>query len=253
MPRHPAFTRLRALPATAAAAAALLLLLASCATTGPGGKSGGGDIGSAAHSSDTRFAGIDPQQPLPLPSTLAGLNPKSRISSNRASLVTALLTLPSDALAGIAPRGRSRLVTQDLFGRSGPEKAAIANGRFSYYSDMSYPGDPKSSFDLALFDDDQGRTVAASHLRYPHAIGSGPAATNTVVYRLENGHWVNRTAAMLPSGEARLWYYEFGKSTIPCGPYVKQRRSDGRGDFWAEAPPQKHLRWTGRRFVLAKP
>lgn len=162
------------------------------------------------------------------------------------SLADAIRTLPSEAVAGMSKEGREAFIQLMPI----HEGVDIPDRKLHYFSDSpdKYP-DTKSMLYLRLFEDESGHTIAASHCAYPFANGSTPSASNTFVYRLENGKWNDITASVLPA-ETRTWWCHFNKDPIPCGPYTKLQRKDGRGNTYKFGKPAGTLAWKDGAFQL---
>ena len=145
-------------------------------------------------------------------------------------LRTAVLTLPAAALADMSLDGRRNYL-------SGTGSAATTAGvfdtthrRLQLICDNPYVGiDAKSMCYLRLFEDEEGRTIAASHSARPFADGSAPSAQFTRVYRLENGKWRDITDSAWSSGIPGNAYFRFDQlgSTIEFGSYEEIVRADG--------------------------
>ncbi len=161
------------------------------------------------------------------------------------SLSKAVLTLPSNAVAGMSQGGRREY----LDGPAGDYDEEIR--RIHYYADSSDAGgDPESMFFLRLFEDEDGRTISASHAARPMAHGREPSATDTVIYRLDSGRWVDITDSVLPSGVSRKWWFRYNQpdDMISCGPYVLFSRSDGRGNAYDFGDSKGVIYWRNGRF-----
>jgi len=160
-------------------------------------------------------------------------------------LSAAILTLPSEAIAGMSKKGR-REYLEDPAGDYDD-----SGRRIHYYADSSDAGgDPESMFFLRLFEDEDGRTISASHAARPFADGRDPSATDTVIYRLESGRWVDITDSVLPSGVSRSWWFRFNEreDMISCGPYVRFMRPDGFGSAYDFGNPEGSISWRDGRF-----
>lgn len=169
----------------------------------------------------------------------------SRKIDSPVGLSDAILTLPSQAVAGMRKEGRRDY----LDNTSGDFDDATR--RIHYYADSSDAGgDPESMFFLRLFEDDQGRTIAAAHSARPFADGRTPSETDTFVYRLESGHWVDITDSVLPSEVPRSSWFRFNEPghAIPCGHYELFLRRDGRGDAYKFGEPTGAILWRDGRF-----
>ena len=161
------------------------------------------------------------------------------------SLSKSILTLPADAVAGMSKGGRREYLDNPA-GDYDAERR-----RIHYYADSSDAGgDPDSMFFLRLFEDGNGRTISASHAARPFADGRDPSATDTILYRLDSGRWVDITDSVLPSGVSRSWWFRFNEpeNMISCGPYVRFSRSDGRGAAYGFGDSEGTLSWREGRF-----
>lgn len=172
----------------------------------------------------------DPQ-PATASEVAAKLPPlKVPVPVSPVDLRTAVLTLPADALAEMSPAGRrnylagtgSVATTAGVFDK--------ANRRLELICDNPYVGiDAKSMFYLRLFEDEKGRTIAASHSARPFADGSLPSAQFTRVYRLEDRKWHDITDSAFSPGIPRNAFFRFDQrgSRIAFGSYVEVSRADG--------------------------
>jgi hypothetical protein len=207
-----------------AAVALLLFALISC---GPSGDGAYPDPPSASE-----VARNLPPLEMPVPASPVGLR-------------TAVLTLPEDALAGMSLDGR-----RNYLARKSPTLDEV-NRRIQYSSDNPYTGiDADSMFYLRLFEDEKGRTIAASHRAQPFADGTPPSARFTRVYRLEEGKWRDITDSALAPGIPRDAYFRFDEpgSKVPFGPYVEESRADGRGKSQTFGKAERVMRWRNGAF-----
>lgn len=166
-------------------------------------------------------------------------------------LRTAVLTLPADALAEMSPDGRRNYLagTRSLATTAGVFDKA--NRRLQLVCDNPYVGiDSKSMFYLRLFEDEEGRTIAASHSARPFADGSQPSAQFTRVYRLENGRWHDITESALPSGIPKAAFFRFDQrgSKVNFGSYVEKNRADGRGKRYEFGKALRTMQWRNGAF-----
>ncbi len=125
--------------------------------------------------------------------------------------------------------------------------------RLHYCKDNPYEGpDADSMLYLRLFEDEEGRTIAASHSARPFAGGSEPSGADTWIHRLENDRWVDITEAALPPEVSRTWYFQFNEpgDLVPCGPYTRFARHDGRGMALKFGPKARDLRWKNGKFCV---
>ena len=160
-------------------------------------------------------------------------------------LSSAILTLPSQAVAGMSSKGRQEYLDTPS-GDYDEDKR-----RIHYYADSSDAGgDPESMFFLRLFEDEAGKTIAASHSARPFADGRDPSATDTFIYRIDSGRWVDITDSVLPSGVSRNWWFRFNETgdAIPCGAYEQFSRRDGLGNAYHFGEPKGTLVWSDGRF-----
>ena len=179
-------------------------------------------------------------------------NPKPEVVTQRlqspVDLRTAILTLPTNAVAGMSERGRNnylRWPTGDF-----QEKKR----RIELFCDNAYSGiDADSILFLRLFEDEQGRTVAASHSARPRS-GSNPSEQNTSILRVEGGVWRDITEEVMPAETPRDWYFKFNEpgSNISCGTYVRYTRADGRGQSFDFGKVSHVISWVNGRFKAKK-
>lgn len=162
------------------------------------------------------------------------------------SLENAIRTLPSDAVGDVSDNGREEFIQK----MPAHEGINISERRLHYFSDG---GDHEPVTDrvnisrLCLFEDEYGRTIAAGHTSRSFGSGSEPNASNTFVYRLDKGKWNDITSSALPA-EIRSWWFHFNETPIPCGPYVKFQRRDGRGEAYKFGEQAGTLFWKDGAF-----
>lgn len=159
-------------------------------------------------------------------------------------LSDAILTLPSEAVAGMSPKGRRDYLAA---------KPGVYNEltrRIHLFRDSPEGGDAESMLFLRLFEDERGRTIAAAHSARPFADGREPSEMDTFVFRLDSGRWVDITNIALPSGVSRSWWFRFDEpgDAISCGAYDQFSRRDGRGDAYRFGEPKGTLFWRDGRF-----
>lgn len=167
------------------------------------------------------------------------------VPASPVGLRTAVLTLPEDAVAGMSLDGRRNYLAR----KSGTFDEV--NRRIHHYSDNPHTGvDADSMFYLRLFEDEKGRTIAASHRAQPFADGTPPSARFTRVYRLENGKWRDITDSALAPGIPKDAYFRFDESgsKVPFGPYVEKSRADGRGKGQGFGKAERVMRWRNGAF-----
>ena len=117
-------------------------------------------------------------------------------------LQTAIRTLPTNAVAGMSERGRENY----LGGNPPPGIFLEKERRIELFNDNAYSGiDGDSMLFLRLFEDEQGRTIAACHSARPFANGSKPSEQNTAVFRVEGGVWQEITEEVIPAVTPRDW------------------------------------------------
>lgn len=206
------------------AVASLLFALNSCGPSGDGAY--------PRPPSASEVARSLPPLEIPVPASPVGLR-------------TAVLTLPDDALAGISMDGRRNYLAR----KSGSFDEATR--RIHFFSDNPYTGiDADSMFYLRLFEDEKGRTIAASHAAQPRADDTPPSARFTRVYRLEEGKWHDITGSALAPGIPRDAYFRFDEpgSKVPFGSYVESRRADGSGSSRGFGPADRVMRWRNGAF-----
>ena len=207
-----------------AAVALLLFALISC---GPSGDEAYPDPPTASE-----VARNLPPLEMPVPASPVGLR-------------TAVLTLPEDAVAGMSLDGRRNYLARKS------DTLDDAKRRIQYSSDNPYTGiDADSMFYLRLFEDEKGRTIAASHRAQPFADGTPPSARFTRVYRLEKGEWRDITDAALAPGIPRDAYFRFDEpgTKVPFGSYVEKSRADGRGKCQSFGKAGRVMRWRNGAF-----
>ncbi len=160
-------------------------------------------------------------------------------------LRTAILTLPADALAEMSPDGRRNYLART------PGVYDTTHRRVEFYCDNPHIGiDAKSMFYLRLFEDEDGRTIAASHSARPFANGSQPSSLFTRVYRLENRRWHDITDSVFPSGIPKSAFFRFDQrgSKIGFGSYVEENRADGRGKCYNFGKTARTMQWKNGAF-----
>ena len=177
-----------------------------------------------------------PSTPMPEVTTLRLHSP--------VDLRTAILSLPTNAVAGMSERGRNNYLrwTAGDF----QEKKR----RIKLFCDNAYSGiDADSMLFLRLFEDEQGRTVAASHSARPRR-GSNPSEQNTSIFRVEGGVWKDITEEVMPTEIPRDWYFQFNEPgrNISCGPYVRYTHADGRGQSFDFGKVSHVISWVNGRF-----
>ena len=160
-------------------------------------------------------------------------------------LRTAILTLPADAVAGMSLDGRRNYLvrTPGVFDEN--------NRRVEFSCDNPHLGiDAKSMFFLRLFEDEKGRTIAASHSARPFADGSQPSAQFTRVYRMENRKWHDITESALSSGIPNDAFFRFGRRgrKVEFGSYVEEDRADGRGKCYDFGKSVRTMQWRDGAF-----
>ena len=163
-------------------------------------------------------------------------------------LRTALLTLPDDALSELSQGGRNAYLSR--LGSGYDPK----NRWFWLFYDNPYAGiDSKSMVFLRLFEDESGRTIAASHAARPFADGAAPSASFTKVYRLENHAWRDITNSAFSSAIPKDAYFRFDDQgpKISFGAYVVQKRSDGLGQFYNFGKGTRSMVWKIGAFRLS--
>ena len=135
------------------------------------------------------------------------------------NLETAIRTLPTNAVAGMSAQGR-----ENYLGNNPPPGVYLQKERrIELYNDNAYSGiDGDSMLFLRLFEDEQGRTIAACHSARPFANGSKPSERNTEVFRVESGVWQDITEEVMPAVTPRDWYFRFNEPgrSVSCGAYV---------------------------------
>ena len=160
------------------------------------------------------------------------------------SLSAAITTLPSQAVAGMSPQGRREYL------EARPVDYDAQNRRIHLFCDSPEGGDADSMLFFRLFEDADGRTIAAAHSARPFADGRAPSDTDTYVYRLESGRWVDITDSVLPSDVPRSSWFRFNESSdaIPCGNYKLFSRRDGRGNAYEFGAAKGMIFWQDGRF-----
>jgi len=160
-------------------------------------------------------------------------------------LSDAVLTLPSESVAGMSSKGR-----RDYLAANSGDYDEFTR-RIHLYGDNPYEGgDADSILFLRLFEDSEGRTIAAAHSARPFADGRDPSETDTYVYRLESGRWVDITDSVLPSEVPRTWWFRFNEpgDPIPCGAYKRFSVRDGRGNAFKFGEAVGAISWRDGRF-----
>lgn len=164
-------------------------------------------------------------------------------------LGTAIRTLPSEAVAGMSRQGREDYLAET------PGRFDEGNRRIHLYNDNPHDGgDAKSMLFLRLFEDEAGRTIAATHAARPQADGRHPSSADTLVLRLEDGEWRDITGSVFPPEVSRDWFFRFdapGRG-VPCGPYEQFERRDGRGLAYRLGKETKVLTWRDGAFHLER-
>lgn len=191
--------------------------------------------------------------PPPTASEVASKFPplKIPVPVSPVDLRTAVLTLPADALAEMSPDGRrnylagtgSVATTAGIFDK--------ANRRLQFVCDNPHVGiDAKSMIYLRLFEDEEGRTIAASHSARPFADGSLPSARFTRVYRLENRKWHDITESALSPGIPKDAFFRFDQrgSTIGFGSYVEVSRADSGSKAYDFGKSVRTMQWRDGAF-----
>ena len=176
---------------------------------------------------------------VPSCSSTPGLKPPVALSD-------AILPLPSQAVSGMSDTGR-RNYLEDKSG----DYDANSRRLHLYGDDWKGRWFADAMLFLRLFEDGEGRTIAASHSARPHGLGQVPSASDTLVLRLERGRWVDITSSVLPEAVPRSWWFRFdgdGES-IPCGPYIELPPTPGRDKpYYRHEEPAGELLWQGDRF-----
>ena len=159
------------------------------------------------------------------------------------ALSDAIFTLPSQALAGISTTGRQNYVED----KSGDYNESTRRLHL-YGDDWKGRWGVHSMVYLRLFEDEQGRTVAASHSAGPIYAGRALSDNNTNVFRIERGRWVDVTKSVLPDATPRSWWFRFDddRESIPCGPYLEYPHPNGRAH--RQGDPPGDLFWRNGRF-----
>jgi hypothetical protein len=155
-------------------------------------------------------------------------------------LRTAVLTLPADALADMSWDGRRNFLAHPC------GDFDEANRRMHLYNDNpNYGIDAKSMLYLRLFEDEQGRTIAASHAARPQADQSAPSAKFTKVYRLENRKWRDITASALAKDISMVSFFRFDQlgSTIAFGDYTSTNPVGGVTKNYAVGKATNTMKW----------
>ena len=126
-----------------------------------------------------------------------------------------------------------------------------ANRRLELICDNPYVGiDAKSMLYLRLFEDEEGRTIAASHSARPFADGSKPSSQFTRVYRLENRRWCGITDSAFSSGIPTSSFFRFNQrgSKIGFGSYVEEIRAAGVGKCYRFGKTARTMQWKSGAF-----
>jgi hypothetical protein len=166
-------------------------------------------------------------------------------------LRTAVLTLPADALAEMSPDGRRNYLAGTGSAATTAGVFDKANRRLELICDNPHVGiDAKSMFFLRLFEDEKGRTIAASHSARPFADCSLPSVRFTRVYRLVNRKWHDITESALSSGIPKNAYFRFDQrgSKIGFGSYVEMNRPDGGGNAYDFGKAAGTIQWRDGAF-----
>ncbi|WP_379716865.1 hypothetical protein [Haloferula chungangensis] len=160
------------------------------------------------------------------------------------SLSDAITTLPSQAVAGMSPEGRQQYLEVK------PGDYDELNRRLHLFSDSPEGGDAESMLFLRLFEDADGKTIAASHSARPFADGRAPSKTDTSVYRLESGQWTDITDSVLPTEVPRSSWFRFNEpgDAIPCGRYERFSSPDSRGYAYKFGEATGTIFWRDGRF-----
>ena len=162
------------------------------------------------------------------------------------NLETAIRTLPTNAVAGMSERGRDNY----LGNNPPPGVYQVKERRIELFCDNAYSGiDADSMLFLRLFEDEQGRTIAASHSARPRN-GSMPSERNTSVFRVEGGVWQDITEQVMPPEIPRDWYFCFndpGRS-VSCGAYVQ----DASHKFFSTGKPSHVIIWNKGKFRVKR-
>jgi hypothetical protein len=122
--------------------------------------------------------------------------------------------------------------------------------RLHLFCDSPAGGDAASMLYLRLFEDAEGRTIAASHAARPFADGTAPSSRFTRVHRLMDGAWTDITEDVLPAGTLRAGFFRFDQpgSRISFGYYVPERRPDGRGKRYDFGRTAGTIEWRNGSF-----
>jgi hypothetical protein len=160
------------------------------------------------------------------------------------SLSAAITTLPSQAVADMSPKGRQQYLEVK------PGDYDELNRRIHLFSDSPEGGDAEAMFFLRLFEDADGKTIAASHSARPFADGRAPSKTDTYVFRLESGGWLDITESVMPAGVPRSSWFHFNLpgEAVPCGTYMRFSRRDGRGEAYEFGEATGTIFWRDGRF-----
>lgn len=191
-----------------------------------------------------------PEPPLSTPPVTRKYPPvKAPTPKSPVDLNTAVLTLPADALSEISQQGRWNYVTRPsgLYDK--------INRRIELVSDNSLDGiDAKSMLFLRLFEDESGRTIAASHAARPFADRSAPSSRFTKIYRLENHKWRDITNSALSNRIPKDSYFKFDRkgSKVEFGPYILKPRRDGKGNNYGFSEKTQTMIWKNGSFRVSQ-
>lgn len=144
-----------------------------------------------------------------------------------------MLTLPSVAIADMSLKGRKAYLA------SLPGVFNESERRIELVNDNAYVGgDAKAMLYLRLFEDESGRTIAASHAARPFSDHSTPSAEFTKVYAFADGVWREITDSVFSPSIPRDAYFRFDQTGIQVryGLYHSRPRRDGRGEFYDFGP-----------------
>jgi hypothetical protein len=160
------------------------------------------------------------------------------------SLSDAIATLPSQAVAGMSPKGRRDYL------EAKPGNYDAQNRRIHLFSDSPDGGDAECMLFLRLFEDSDGKTIAAAHSARPFADGRAPSETDTCIFRLESGRWEDITDSVFPPEVPRSSWFGFNEpgEAIPYGTYKQFLRRDGRGNAYEFGESTGMIIWREGRF-----
>ena len=163
------------------------------------------------------------------------------------ALSDAILTLPSKSLAGISKNGRVNYL-EDKSGDYDENTRRL----HLYGDDWKGRWNVHSQVYLRLFEDEQGRTIAASHLAGPLYADRELSDTNTNIFRWEDNRWIDITESVLPEATLRSWWFRFDKDgeSIACGPYVEYLNVDSKIAH-SHGDPSGELYWKDGRFYFS--